>query len=296
MTEAQLRALVAVAEEGSFAAAASALCMSQPGVSRSIKSLELELGGALFARQGVHVALTQLGEAALVRARAMLSEADAMRHELAGLGGEARGKLRLGSMPSVSSTLLPAIVARVARRHPAVRLTVIDGHDDELVRWLRDGIVDVAVVAGEPEGLELQTLVVDEFLAVLPADHPLAAHESVDRRALADEPFILTRAGCERLILQALAEAGVVPSVSHEVTEASAIVALVSEGAGVSIVPSLAVGDSRSSVALRPLRPAAPRRLSLATRAGRSPSPAAAALLAEAGRVGWAEAPGALAS
>lgn len=296
MTEAQLRALVAVAEQGSFAAAASVLCMSQPGVSRCIKSLELELGGALFARQGMRVALTQLGEAALVRARAMLVEADAMRHELAGLGGQARGRVRVGSMPSVSSTLLPAIIARVARRHPAVQLTVIDGHDDELVAWMRDGIVDVAVVAGEPQGLALQTLIVDEFLAVLPASHPLAEQESVDRRALADEPFILTRAGCERLILRALAEAGVVPAVSHEVTEASAIVALVGEGAGVSIVPSLAIGAPRSSVALRPLRPAAPRRLSLATRAGRSPSPAVAALLSEARRATWPQATTALAS
>jgi DNA-binding transcriptional LysR family regulator len=282
MTEAQLRAFVAVAEHRSFAGAAVALHMSQPGVSRAVRSLEAELGGQLFTRTGSHTTITELGESALLRARTVLAEADAMRHERDDQHRIAGGHVRLGSMPSVSASLLPTLITRLERRHPGLQLTVIDGHDDELIDWVHDGIVDLAIVAGQPAGLELQPLITDEFLAVVPRTHPLAKAKTIDRRALADLPFILTRAGCEKLILQALAAAGVVPTVSHEVTEAASILALVGEGLGVSIVPRLAAPRIPASVVLRPLRPAARRPLSLATSPERAPSSAVQVVLREA--------------
>ncbi len=282
MTEAQLRSLVAVAETGSFRAAAQRLHMSQPGVSRAIKSLETELGGPLFARSSGSAGLTALGERALVRGRAILAEADAMRQERDEQHGIARGRVRLGSMPSVSAVLLPGLLSSVGRRHPGIEFAVIDGHDDELVEWVRTGTVDAAVVAGDHAGLVQQPLATDEMLAVLPSTHRLAEQDAVDRRELKGEPFILTRAGCEKLVLAALAESGVVPDVQHEVSEASSILALVSEGFGVSVMPRLAAPRVPGKVVLRPLCPAAERRLSLATAIGRLPGPATRAFLAEA--------------
>ena len=282
MTEAQLRAFVAVADCGAFGEASRRLHLSQPGVSRAVQSLEDELGGALFVRARGAVSLTALGERALVRGRAMLAEADAMRQDVDEQRGIASGQVRLGSMPSVSAAVLPGFLAHLERRHPALNVTVLDGHDDELVAWARAGTVDVAVVAGDHAGLEQQPLLIDEFLAVLPAGHDLAAESTVDRAAFADLPFILTQAGCERLVLSALAAAAVTPRVQYEVTEASSILAMVGERLGVSIVPRLSAQDPPASVVLRPLRPPAERRLSLAVAAGRLPSPASAVLLAEA--------------
>lgn len=280
MTEAQLRAFVAVAEAGAFRAAATKLHMSQPGVSRAVKALEAELGGELFVRGHGRVALTSFGERALLRSRALLREADAMRQERDELAGIASGRVRLGSMPSVSSTILPPLLAALERRHPALAVTVIDGHDDELVEWVKNGIVDVAVVAGDRGDLALQPLVTDQVLAVLPAGHLLASHDSIDPRDLTDEPFILTRAGCERIILKALSDRGVTPDIAHEVTEATSILALVSEGLGVSMMPALAAGQPPDSVVLRPLHPPVNRQLSLATTATSSPSRALSAFLA----------------
>ncbi|MGO9971908.1 MAG: LysR substrate-binding domain-containing protein [Solirubrobacteraceae bacterium] len=77
------------------------------------------------------------------------------------LDGIASGHIRLGSMPSVSSTILPPLLAELARRHPALSITVIDGHDDELVAWARDGIVELAVVTGDHPGLSLHPLATD---------------------------------------------------------------------------------------------------------------------------------------
>lgn len=124
-------------------------------------------------------------------------------------------------------------------------MTVLDGHDDELAGWVRTGIVDVAVLAGEHDGLDLQPLATDELLAVVPATHPLAARAAVRPRDLAGEPFILTRGGCERLVLAALGAHGVAPNVSHEVSEASSILAMVGEGLGVSVMPGLAAPARR---------------------------------------------------
>jgi DNA-binding transcriptional LysR family regulator len=205
-----------------------------------------------------------------------------MRQERDEVRGIARGQVRLGSMPSVSATILPALLSRLERRHPALSVTVIDGHDDELVAWARTGTVDVAVVAGTPDGLELQPLVTDELLAVLPAGHPLAERDAVRARDLAGEPFILTRAGCERLVLEALGAQGVTPRVSHEVSEASSILAMVGEGLGLSVMPSLAAPNPPSNVALRPLMPRAERPLSWAVAPTHAPSPAVRAFLAEA--------------
>jgi DNA-binding transcriptional LysR family regulator len=213
-----------------------------------------------------------------------------MRQERDEVRGIARGHVRLGSMPSVSATILPALLSRLERRHPALAVTVLDGHDDELVEWVRAGTVDVAVVAGEHRNLDLQPSITDEFLAVVPATHPLAERTRLRARDLADEPFILTRAGCERLVLAALGSEGVVPNISHEVSEASSILAMVGEGLGVSVMPGLAAPNPPETVALRSLRPRAARHLSLAVAPTNAPSPAVRAFLAEAANVSVASA------
>ena len=281
MTEAQLRAFVTVADTGGFAEAARRLHMSQPGVSRAVRALEEELGGNLFVRGRGVTAPTTLGERVLARGRSILREVEAIRQERDEARGLTSGHIRLGSMPSVSLAILPSLLARLERRHPALSVTVVDGHDDELVKWLRMGTVDLAVVAGRHDGLELQPLLTDELLALLPARHPLASASAVRPRDLAEEPFILTRAGCERLVLATLAAHGVVPNVSHEVSEASAIVAMVGEGLGVSLIPRLAAPDPPPTVALRSLRPRAERHLSIAATPDHALSPAAVAFLAE---------------
>jgi DNA-binding transcriptional LysR family regulator len=188
-------------------------------------------------------------------------------------------------MPSVSATILPALLSHLERQHPALAVTTIDGHDEELVAWLRSGTVDIAVVAGDPGGLTIQPLVTDDLLAVLPAGHPLAARDTVRAQDLAGLPFILTKAGCEGLILAALGSRGVIPDVRYEVSEAASILAMVGEGLGVSVMPGLAAQTPPPNVQLRPLRPPARRQLGLAITPAHAPSPAVQALLVEADRI-----------
>lgn len=99
----------------------------------------------------------------------------------------------------------------------------------------------------------------DELLAVISATHPLATRQAVRPRDLADEPFILTRAGWERLALATLGACGVTPNVALEVSEASSILALVGEGLGVSVTPGLVATSPLPTVTLRRLNPRADR-------------------------------------
>src|SRR5215213_2428773 len=190
MTEAQLRVLVAVADTGGFSPAAQRLSMSQPGVSRAVAALEAELGTPLLLRRGSRAAPTPAGERVLLHAREMLARAEAIRQEAAAGSGDATGRVRLGSFASVSAQLLPGILATLRQRHPGVEVTLFEGHDEEVLGWIRERAVDVGVVGRAAPDLHVQPLASDELMAVLPAEHPLAAEPAVTLEALAAEPFV----------------------------------------------------------------------------------------------------------
>jgi DNA-binding transcriptional LysR family regulator len=116
-------------------------------------------------------------------------------------------------------------------------------------------------------------------VAVLPAGHPLAARPHATLEQLAAEPFVLSRGGCERLILDTFRAAGHAPQVAFEVHEVSTIVAMVAEGLGVGLVPELSAVGAPSRVALRPLSPRVERRLGLAVPSLADAPPAVRALL-----------------
>lgn len=280
MTEAQLRVLVTVAATGGFSPAADQLSMSQPGVSRAVAALEAELGTALLLRRNGRTTPTPAGERVLRHAREMLARAEAIRQEAAAAGGgAATGRVRLGSFASVSARLLPGILATLRVRHPGVEVTLFEGHDEEVLGWVRERAVDVGVVSRDAPDLDLQPLACDQLMAILPADHRLAAEPAATLEALADEPFVLSRGGCERLIVEAFAAAGLAPRVAFEVQDVSTIVAMTAEGLGVSVVPQLAAGATPPGVAVRPLVPRIDRKLALAVRTLAEAPPAVLALL-----------------
>jgi DNA-binding transcriptional LysR family regulator len=279
MTEAQLRVLVTVADTGGFSPAAARLSMSQPGVSRAIAALEAELGAELLVRRNGRAAPTAAGERVLRHAREVLARAEAIRQEAAAGGGEFSGRVRLGSFASVSAQLLPGILATLRVRHPGVEVALFEGHDEEVVGWIRERAVDVGVISRDAADLDVRPLAADRLVAVLPTAHALAEQPHATLEQLAAEPFVLSRGGCERIILEAFAAAGHAPRVAFEVHEVSTILAMVAEGLGVSVVPELSAVAVPPRVALRPLAPPVERRLALAVPSLADAPPAVHALL-----------------
>lgn len=180
-----LRVFREVAERGTLTAAASALGYTQSAVSRQIAALERAAGTPLLERRHDGVRLTPAGRIVLRRAGTVVDQVDATARELAGLPDEA-GAVRLGWFTSVGAALVPRALAALRRTHPAIIVTTREGSTPALVRALRAGTLDLALLASaapfrppdaETPPLSLQTLTERSLRIAVPATHPLARGE-----------------------------------------------------------------------------------------------------------------------
>ena len=288
----QLRYLVALAEERHFTRAAAREHIAQPALSQQIRRLEAEVGLALVERTTRKVAMTDAGELLVARARRILAEVEDAQAELGTLAGVKGGRLAVGALHTMGPVDLSLLLSSFHGNHPAVELTVREQSSEELAEMLRDDVIDLAFLSVtehiQSRGLELQRLVTEELVAVLPTQHPLATRERVRLADLAGDPFISFRAGSRlrELLDSAAAEAGFEPRITLESNESRRIRSLVSGGLGVAILPRSDAAGPGAPVAVAPLvEPALTRDVTLASRAGRRHSPAAHAFLALTRRV-----------
>lgn len=280
VTTQQLRAFVAVADSGSFTDAASELGVSQSAVSHAISGLERELDGRLVERKTL--ALTPLGTQTLGHARAATA-AIAQLEATARGDRSVSGTVRLGAVPTVCRGLLPDLLDEWATALPEVRVDVFEGDDDEMPEWLDNGFVDVAILV-DPERppSESKVVDVDEYAAVVRADHPLVDLPAIPLVELAEDGMIVTSGGCETHVRSIFATAGVDFAVRHRVRETSTLLAMIEQGFGVSVVPTLGRGMLHESLRMRPLVERRARQLVLALPENREPHPIGRALLAHA--------------
>src|SRR5687767_13493213 len=144
----QLRAFVAIAETGTFTAAALRVHVTQAAISMQIRQLENEVGAKLFVRARRHVILTEAGEHLLQRARQILREHDAAIEEIAELAGAERGRLRIGSASAMVLTdPLPKILKEIRQQHPQAEISVMSGTSEALVDQILKGELDLAFVS-----------------------------------------------------------------------------------------------------------------------------------------------------
>jgi DNA-binding transcriptional LysR family regulator len=277
----QLEYFLAVADELNFTRAAERVFAAQSTVSAGIRSLESELGVAVFERDSQRVALTPVGAEMIATARATLESFERMR-ALADPAGGIRGALRVGIFTNLTSIGLPGIMGEYHARHPLVDLRLgpspygSTGFADDV----RLGRVDVAFM-GLPvsvSGLRNQVLTTSTFVAVLPADHPLAGAEQVSLAALVTEPFVDAGEGFgNRVSLdRAIADLGLSRRIATEVADLGEIPQFVAAHLGVAVMPELTVIPAEGAV-VRPLVERIDWVLSMISRL--RPSAAAAALL-----------------
>jgi DNA-binding transcriptional LysR family regulator len=276
----QIRSLIALAEAGSFTAAAETLGITQSGMSQALAALEEDLGVQLVVRQRHGVELTAFGERALEHARAALAHLEAIRHAAAEASGQETGALRLAAFPSVFATVLPPLLRRFRSLYPDVDLVALETDDREVGVWLQSGAVDLGVVLNPAPGDAAVAIGEDEWLGVLPAAHRLGRLGTLSLVELVREPFVLATGGCH-LHARALAEAAglSLADVRMEVRDWTSAIALVREGIGVSLVPASTLPENRKGLRLARLEPALFRHFALMPAPGRPPARAAALLL-----------------
>jgi len=254
-----------------------------------VRALEVELGVELFDRGGGSVRLTAAGRALVDPARQALRDAATARAAVAAVVGVAAGRLDLVCLPSLAVQPVAGLIGRFRRAHPHVSVRLVEPEDTAaVVERVRSGTSELGFTelpAGADELVEIR-LETHDYVALVPPGSPLAAGAgAVPLAELADQPLVTTPPGTStrRLIDEALAAAGVAPTIAVETDHREAIAPLVVAGAGVSLLPRrLALASAAATGAVvRDVRPPIERSIGLLHRPGPL-APAAGAFLAVA--------------
>ena len=264
-----------IVELSSLTKAAEELGLTQSGVSHILSGLEEELGLALLRRSRVGTKLTPEGERLMPFIREVVRAQERLDQTAAEVRGLAVGTVRVATFTSVAVHWLPAMMQEFQALYPKVDFRLFNGDYHDVDRALTDGSADVGFIT-LPTALKCECVPLreDPLLAVLPKDHPLAAQAVCPVRDVAQEPFISLLETSDDDSRRALDAAGVKPNVRFTTKDDYAIIAMVEQGLGVSIMPELLLQGHRDGVAARPLDPPASRMLALAVPAGDRAGPA----------------------
>jgi LysR family hydrogen peroxide-inducible transcriptional activator len=262
-----LRYLVALADERHFGRAADRCYVSQPTLSAQIRKLEEYLGVTLVERQPKRVTLTETGEKIVERARRLLLEADAIVEVAKTDRDPLAGPLRLALIPTVGPYLLPHVARPLKRALPRLKLMLYEYQTGPLLEKLRDGELDLGILAlpVSLDGLATAELYEEPFTLAVPANHPLAARERVRVADLEGEALLLLEDGhCLRdQALEVCSRINVGEEGDYRATSLETLRQMVAAGHGVTLLPELAaaapVGTARG-LKVKPFSKPAPSR------------------------------------
>jgi molybdate transport repressor ModE-like protein len=273
----QLAALVAIADHGTFSAAARALYTVQSNISGHIAKFERELGVTLVDR--AHGGLTDEGERVVERARRVLHEIDDISADIASLNDEVSGDARIGVIGTAARWMMAQLLDMIGREHPRVHPIILEGSTSTLIPSVVSGLLNAAVVhlpVDEPE-LVIEPLFAEDLILLTPLDHPLATHEVRALGDLHETPLLLPPPGTamRRVLDRAAATAGITLRAQAEIDGVRLLASLVLDGHGIAIVPATAIPRSASRPFARVTLPELPRRV-VAWASRRRPAPSAA--------------------
>ena len=285
----RMRVLKAVADQGSFSAAAESLAYTQSAVSQQIAALERETATVLVDRNARGVRLTEAGRALVCHTDAVLARLADAEAELEAIAGLRGGRLRLASFPSAGATIMPKAIARFREAHPGVELSLEPQEPSAALDLLRAGQCDIALTVEDPQlrppddGIERVHLLDDPLFVALPEGHPLARKPNLKLADLADDAWMLgstTRCPDSKILLRACEKAGFEPRIAFQSDDYLAIQGFVAAGVGVCLIPDLALISIRDDVVIRSLGAKPPaRRILAATLQSAFRAPATQAML-----------------
>ncbi|MFE5768276.1 LysR family transcriptional regulator [Streptomyces sp. NPDC056485] len=256
-----LQVLRSIAQEGSLAGAARALHYTQPTITHHLAALEAHFDARLVQRGPRGARLTELGEALLPHAEAVLERVRHAELEVRGLAERGMRTLHIGTFPTAGALLLAPAVKRLHRQ--GVHISLTEGELPVLLRGLRARELQAALVFSQPgdrldldEEFALHPLLADPLLLVMPRDHPCAVLDRVPLTALRDTEWVGAadpHDPCDRVLSWACAQHGFEPVHAMRTDDYAVVQGLVAAGAGIALVPRLALGAPHPDLVLRRL-------------------------------------------
>ncbi len=269
----QLEYLTALAETRHFGHAAERCNITPSTLSAGIRDLESVLGVAVAERTKRSVLITPTGQAIADRARQLLRDADDLMVIASAQREPMTGQLRFGAIPTISPFILPNALPAIEAQYPELRLFLREEQTAVLLSRLRDGELDVALIAlpYDTEHFAACTLFDDAFQFACHADHPLADRKAISENELADQPLLLLEEGhCLRShALDACKLHSSHVRVQFEATSLQTLVHMVASGIGVTLLPQMAIDAGMASIPnirLIPLQTPALRQVGLVWR------------------------------
>lgn len=265
MSISKFETLAKVCELGSLTKAAEALGCTQSAVSHTINSLEEQFGFAILTRSRAGVKLTDDGQRIMPSVRGILNYYEQLNQTVSAIRGLDFGTVRIGAFTSVAVHWLPGVIKEFQRDYPNVDIKLLNGDYHDVEKWLTEGSVDLGFV-NLPTSLNCEciALMEDKLLAILPPDHKFASYPKFPLVECETEAFITLLETSNHDANKALSAAGIKPNIKFSTKDDYAIIAMVEQGLGISIMPELLLRGRHDNVAVKELVPPSKRTIGLA--------------------------------
>ncbi len=265
MSISKFETLAKVCELGSLTKAAEVLGCTQSAVSHTINSLEEQFGFAILTRSRAGVKLTDDGQRIMPSVRGILNYYEQLNQTVSAIRGLDFGTVRIGAFTSVAVHWLPGVIKEFQRDYPNVDIKLLNGDYHDVEKWLTEGSVDLGFV-NLPTNLNCEciALMEDKLLAILPPDHKFASYPKFPLVECETEAFITLLETSNHDANKALSAAGIKPNIKFSTKDDYAIIAMVEQGLGISIMPELLLRGRHDNVAVKELVPPSKRTIGLA--------------------------------
>ena len=248
MSVAKYQIFLKTVERGSFTAAARELSFTQSGISHAISSLEEELGVSLLIRSHGGVTPTADGRALMPYFEKMCAMQHQLEQRAADLRGMETGLVKVATFTSVSEKWLPNILKTFQELYPRIEFELLPSNfNNEISDWVLNGQADcgfISLPAPAEKYLDCWLLQQDQWKVIVPCGHPLAGADPFPPKALEKYPLILLDEGDDYEIQAVFDTLGITPKIQYTVQQDQTILAMVSKGLGISLLPELMVRHS----------------------------------------------------
>ncbi|MFD0697310.1 LysR family transcriptional regulator [Paenibacillus sp. GCM10027628] len=237
----QLTYLLEIAKQQNFTKAAENLHLSQPTLSKMVKSLEEELGVTLFDRTGKYVKLTDAGIVAVDQIQVIMQSVQNLYTAIEDASNLKTGTIKIGLPPVISSVFFPRVIAKFQRLYPNIYFHIVEEGAKKVEGLVLDGSLEMGVVISpvDPASFEILPFLNQKLALVLHREHPLAQQSSVPLQKLRNEPFILFPNGyaVRNHVIRACRSIGFEPDVVYESSQWDLLAEMVAANLGITIMP-----------------------------------------------------------